>query len=151
MTNVGKDVFEVFKISQSLDDSSKHEKMSDSEIFDFGMQIVSQLEILHKLGYTHGDLKFQNICFDEHTKRFTLIDFALATKIFHKNGEHQRQKKVSHFYGNPLFASDDMIQMKTPGRKDDLESLIYILCFMRDGMVPTIEFVNIHIDSIQMP
>ena len=44
-----------------------------------------------------------------------------------------------------------MIQMKTPGRKDDLESLIYILCFMRDGMVPTIEFVNMHIDNIQMP
>lgn len=29
MTNVGKDVFEVFKISQSLDDSKNHEKLSD--------------------------------------------------------------------------------------------------------------------------
>ena len=32
-----------------------------------GMQLVSQLEVIHKLGYTHGDLKFQNICFDLNT------------------------------------------------------------------------------------
>jgi hypothetical protein len=41
--------------------------------------------------------------------------------------------------------------MKTPGRKDDLESLIYILCFLYSGSIPTIEFVNMHLDNFHMP
>ena len=44
-----------------------------------------------------------------------------------------------------------MIKNKTPGRKDDLESLIYILCFLHCGTLPTIEFVNMHLDNFHMP
>jgi serine/threonine protein kinase len=58
MSYVGNDIFDVFNISQSLDDVSTHIKLSHNEISDLGMQIVSQLEVLHKIGYTHGDLKF---------------------------------------------------------------------------------------------
>ena len=58
MSYVGNDIFDVFNISQSLDDASTHIKLSHNEISDLGMQIVSQLEVLHKIGYTHGDLKF---------------------------------------------------------------------------------------------
>jgi tRNA A-37 threonylcarbamoyl transferase component Bud32 len=54
------------------------------------MQIVSQLEIIHKLGFTHGDLKFQNLCFNEKTSQYSIIDFALVSKIFHKNGLHKK-------------------------------------------------------------
>ena len=100
------------------------------------------MEIIHKLGYTHGDLKFQNICYHDQTKRFTILDFALVTKIFHKNGIHKQQEKVRSFYGNSLFASDSMINLKTTSRKDDLESLLYIMCFLNSGTLPIIEFIN---------
>jgi len=114
------------------------------------MQIVSQIEILHKLGYTHGDLKFQNICYNEETHQYSIIDFALVTKIFHKNGQHKEQEKVKSFYGNSLFASDSMVNLLTTSRKDDLESLMYIFCYLYTGILPIIEFINQNIDSLNM-
>lgn len=95
-----------------------------------GHDIVSQLEVLHMLGVVHGDLKFQNLCYNKVTNSYSIIDFALVTKLYHSNGRHREQKKISNFYGNSLFASEAMIELKTTGRKDDLESLMYVLCFL---------------------
>mmetsp|Transcript_3089 Transcript_3089/g.4732 ORF Transcript_3089/g.4732 Transcript_3089/m.4732 type:complete len:265 (-) Transcript_3089:771-1565(-) len=150
MSFAGRDVFELLEIQKSLEDPRKHKKFDLRKLSDLGMQIVSQLEIIHKLGYTHGDLKFQNICFNEETKRYTIIDFALVTKIFLRNGKHKEQEDVKSFYGNSLFASDSMVELKTTSRKDDLESLMYILCYLHSGKLPIIEFINENIDDFHM-
>ena len=57
-------------------------------------------------------------------------------KLFNKNGEHKAQKKVQGFFGNTLFASDSMVNLMSTSRKDDLESLMYILCFFHKGTLP---------------
>lgn len=103
---------------------------------------MSQIEIIHKLGYTHGDLKFQNICFNKDTGHYSIIDFALVSKIFHKNGQHKQQESLKSFYGNSMFASDAMVDLKTTSRRDDLESLIYIICFLYRGTLPVLEYIN---------
>lgn len=72
------------------------------------------------------------------------------TKIFHKNGQHKEQEKVKSFYGNSLFASDSMVNLLTTSRKDDLESLMYILCYLYTGILPIIEFINQNIDNFNM-
>ena len=40
--------------------------------------------------------------------------------------------------------------MLSSSRKDDLESLLYIVCFLFTGKLPVIEFINRNIDSINM-
>lgn len=127
-----------------------HNCFDNKRISNMGMQLVSQLEIIHRIGYTHGDLKFQNICYHLETEQFSIIDFALVTKIFHNNGQHREQENVRNFYGNSLFASDAMVNLKTTGRKDDLESLIYILCFLQRGTLPIIDYINNNIENFQM-
>jgi hypothetical protein len=57
------------------------------------------------------------------------------------------QENVRSFYGNSLFASDSMSALKTTSRKDDLESLIYILCYLLSGTLPVIDFINENIDK----
>lgn len=104
--------------------------------------MVKQLEIIHMLGVTHGDLKFQNICYNEAKNSFTIIDFALVSNIFDNNCDHIKQTKVSNFYGNSLFASNSMVNLLTTSRKDDLESMMYILCFLNSGNLPILEFIN---------
>lgn len=64
MSYVGKDIFEHFEIYQSLEDQMLHNCFDNKQISKMGMQLISQLEIIHKIGYTHGDLKFQNICYN---------------------------------------------------------------------------------------
>ena len=72
------------------------------------------------------------------------------TKIFGKTGVHKAQENVQYFYGNSLFAPDSMVNLKTTSRKDDLESLMYILCYLYKGVLPIIEFINMNIDNFNM-
>jgi len=47
-------------------------------------QITVALKTLHELGYSHGDLKPENICArktSEGKMKFTLIDFGLCQKL----------------------------------------------------------------------
>ena len=57
---------------------------------------------------------------------------------------------MKSFYGNSLFASDSMVNLLTTSRKDDLESLMYIFCYLHTGILPIIEFINQNIDSFNM-
>ena len=86
MSYCGPDLFQYFQIEKSLEDKTQHQRVSLQTMSDIGMQIVSQLEILHKLGFTHGDLKFQNMCYNPETQLYSIIDFALVSKIYQKNG-----------------------------------------------------------------
>lgn len=45
------------------------------------------------------------------------------------------------FQGNAFFASMDMAYCLTPGRKDDLESLMSVLSFVYAGKIPIIEYI----------
>jgi hypothetical protein len=35
-----------------------------------------------------------------------------------------------------------MVGLNTTGRKDDLESLMYVLCFLKNGSIPIVSYVN---------
>lgn len=43
-----------------------------------------------------------------------------------------------------------MVSKLSPGRKDDLESLIYILCFLHSGKLPIINWINMNWDQINI-
>ena len=49
-----------------------------------------------------------------------------------------------------MFASDSMVNLLTTSRKDDLESLLYIMCYLYSGTLPIIEFINQNIDNFDM-
>ena len=46
-----------------------------------------------------------------------------------------------------MFAADSTILLLSSSRKDDIESLIYILCFLYKGILPVTEFINNNIDK----
>jgi serine/threonine protein kinase len=69
-------------------------------------QIISALKILHKIGYSHGDLKPSNICVRQDSKgrlKFTLIDFGICQKLPLPGSDGLKNK---HFRGNLMFCSD---------------------------------------------
>ena len=43
-----------------------------------------------------------------------------------------------------------MIDLKTKGRKDDIESLIYMICFMYSSTLPVIDYINQNLENLQM-
>lgn len=146
MTFVGNNIFIEFNLASSFEDKLYHQRIELNKLATIGIQIISQLEVLHKLGYVHGDLKFQNLTYNREKNLYSIIDFALVHKIYTSAGNHKEQKQLKSFYGNSLFASQSMMKLLSISRKDDLESLMYILCFLYNGTIPVVDYVNKRLD-----
>ena len=43
-----------------------------------------------------------------------------------------------------------MIELMSIGWKDDIESLMYILCYLYTGVLPIIEFIKTNIENFEM-
>jgi casein kinase I family protein HRR25 len=142
MSHVGNDIFEEYNLDSLFEDSARGQILDLKQVNKLGRDIVSQLEVLHHLGVVHGDLKFQNICYDKEMNSYSLIDFPYAHKIYNSHGQRRNQKQLSSFFGNSLFSSDSMMNLRSPGRKDDLESLIYVICFLHSGSIPAMDEVK---------
>ena len=52
-----------------------------------GIQILQQLNNLHKCEVIHNDIKPDNFIFDKNTNKFKLIDFGLS-KLYIINNKH---------------------------------------------------------------
>lgn len=96
------------------------------KVCDMARQVLHALNCLHRVGFCHWDLKLDNICFNQG--HFYLIDFALSQRI-----KATRKNKVVFLKGNSMFASMRKFNMETQAFPiDDIESLLYLVCFSYD-------------------
>ena len=51
------------------------------DVLNVGIQIAKQLDVLHDIGFIHGDVKTYNIVWNPDTRTARLIDFDLMRKI----------------------------------------------------------------------
>lgn len=83
-------------------------------------QIIPDLKILHGFGYTHGDIKLDNICArvgSDGNYKFTLIDFGICCKL---PTPSNRDTVDKHLRGNMIYASTRQMQQLRPNRFCDL-------------------------------
>jgi serine/threonine protein kinase len=55
------------------------------KVCQIGLQLFYQMEILHSLGYVHGDLKLQNINYNSALNRYSITDFTQVIKVPSRN------------------------------------------------------------------
>jgi len=89
--------------------------------------LINILRSIHIKGIVHRDIKPENICFKNN--QIYLIDFGLAKQIIHNN-THIEIKTGKSLVGTPNYVSLNVATGIEPSRRDDLESLIYILLFL---------------------
>lgn len=107
-----------------------------STVFSIGYQLLSVLEVFHSYGVLHRDIKPENIVCGVHdTGKVFLVDFGTAGR-FLKNGEHIPMESGKQAIGTPKFASLNVHEHLTPSRRDDIESLAYVLIFFAVGHLP---------------
>ena len=103
---------------------------------------------MHSFGYSHGDLKPDNICArvgNDGTFKFTLIDLGVASKI-PKIGEETKHKS---FRGNFMFSSPEHIATRRASALDDLYSLLCVAFTIVFGNLPWMEYMQYKLANVQ--
>lgn len=105
-----------------------------------GEQMLRRVEYVHQMSHLHRDLKPDNfVIHSQNGVDIYLIDFGLARRycqIVDNQVEHIKRVKVQSFTGTARYASIDAQQQFTTSRKDDLESLCYILIYFLKSKLP---------------
>ncbi|KAI0367371.1 kinase-like protein [Pilatotrama ljubarskyi] len=102
-------------------------------------QMLRRLEFLHSRGAIHGDVKPQNFAIGnkEHSEIVHLLDFGHAKMYLDPNtGEHIPFREERHAMGTARYASVAAHNRHEVSRRDDLESLLYVLLEFYHGSLP---------------
>jgi serine/threonine protein kinase len=96
-----------------------------------GLQIINILESIHEKGLVHRDIKPDNFLLGlgENSKKLYLIDFGFC-RSYLKNDNHIPLSSTRSLVGTPKFASINAHKLIELTRRDDLESLAYMLIYL---------------------
>ena len=102
------------------------------------IQCLERLKTLHDKGIIHRDMKPENFVIGRKNKERTiyLIDFGLSKKYINDNNIHISMKTDRNMIGTVRYISMNTHQGFEQSRRDDLESLIYIIIYFIKGELP---------------
>lgn len=139
----GKVILVLEMLGHSLYDKKNHERSSwvpINFIAEISVSIISRLERLHALGYVHHNLQPTKIMFGQKKrgrhKLAHLIGFGHAVTFLKPDGSHIDSHAVKDARSSTWFSPVNFHKKLSQGRRDDLESLVYIISYMRHGSVP---------------
>jgi len=106
-------------------------------ILQIGIQILYLLKAIHEKGLLHRDIKPDNFLLgiDSEKNKLFLIDFGLC-KTYIKDDKHIEMKQTSSLIGSLTYASINAHKNCELSRRDDLESLGYMLIYFWLGRLP---------------
>ena len=116
-----------------------NKKFTVITVFLMAIQILNRIEYLHKFHYVHRDIKPENFVIGTGNKSniIYLIDFGLS-KLYKNPKNHQH---VPYRDGKKLTGTIRYISINThlgveQSRRDDLESIAYVLILLLKGCLP---------------
>jgi serine/threonine protein kinase len=111
-------------------------KVDIDKVVEIGIQMINNIERLHKLGIIHRDIKPENFLFNVENTSLKIIDFGLARRYLNEKGEHIKEEHGRKLTGTARYVSINVHKGITPSRRDDMESIIYILIYLLNGELP---------------
>ena len=115
-----------------------NKKFSMKDCCMIGIQILDRLEYIHSRYIIHRDVKPDNFLVgNPDISTIYLIDFGLAKKFMSsRTGKHVKFAINKKWSGTSRFASANSLRGVVQSRRDDLESLCYVLLYFMKGFLP---------------
>lgn len=115
-----------------------NKKFSTKTVLMLADQMIKRVEYIHSRRIIHRDIKPDNftIGHGKSSHRIFIIDFGLAKKFMSSNGGHIRYREGKGLTGTARYASTNTHLGIEQARRDDLESLGYILIYFLKGSLP---------------
>ena len=137
-------------LGESLQSIKNNSTFSLTSVLQIGIQIIILLKTIHDKGLVHRDIKPDNFLLglNNQRKRIYIIDFGLC-KSYMSNEEHNPIKKINNLIGSLTYASINTHNFIELSRRDDMESLGYMLAFFYLGKLPWQEMALENIDLIK--
>ncbi|KAL0485309.1 casein kinase [Acrasis kona] len=114
-------------------------RLSLKSVLMLADQILSRIEYLHSKCIIHRDIKPENFLMGRGSKghHIYLVDFGLAKRfIDEKTNQHIKFRKNISLIGTARYTSTNSHLGFEQSRRDDLESIGYVLVYLLKGQLP---------------
>jgi len=101
-------------------------------VIKIGVQMIDRIKVLHSTGFIHRDIKPDNLLFGvgRNSHIVHLIDFGFCKSYLGEDGAHIECATGKSIVGTVNFISVHMHNHIESSRRDDLESIIYVLIYL---------------------
>lgn len=114
-------------------------KFSAKTVLMIGIRLVKRLQFIHSKCFLHRDIKPDNFLIGTGRNASTVfaIDFGLSKRYRHpQTQKHSRYCVHKHLTGTPRYASINSHIGIQQSRRDDLESVGFVLLYFLRGSLP---------------
>ena len=140
-------VFQILGDSLNKDFNNNNKKYDLWKIKRFGLAALDLLESIHGKKIVHGDIKPSCFHYGKNDGKIYLIDFGFSFEFMNGFSHIPFQQGV-HSLSDIKFCSRNVCKSYQKSRRDDIESLGYVLIYLMTGFLPW-ESSNNHMNIVK--